>query len=74
MTTLLAISIGCLFQTLIWIILVAIVIALIIWVIQYLALPFPPIIIKLIVVLGVVICVWLLVSCLTAGHAPVTIP
>lgn len=71
---LLAFSIGCLFQTLIYIILVAIIIALIIWVIGYLEIPIPPIITKLIVVLGVVICVYFLVMCLSVGHPVTTVP
>jgi hypothetical protein len=73
MITLLAISIGCLFSTLIYILIVAIVIALIVWAIQYLGLGIPDIITKLIVVLGVVICVYFLVMCLTSGHS-VTVP
>lgn len=64
----LALSIGCLFSTIIYILIVAIVIALIVWVIQYLGLGIPAIITKLIVVLGVVICIYFLVMCLTAGH------
>ena len=71
-TLLLALSVGCLFQTLIYIILVAIVISLIIWAIGYLELPIPPIITKLIVVLGVVICVYFLIVCLSVGHPVVT--
>ncbi len=70
--TLFALSIGCLFQTLIYIILVAIVISLIVWAIGYLAVPIPPIIVKLIVVLGVIICVYFLVMCLSVGQPVIT--
>lgn len=66
-TLLLALNIGCLFQAIIWIIVVAILVALIQWVIGYLGLPFPPLVLKLLVVLAVVICVWILVSCLAYG-------
>jgi amino acid transporter len=67
----LALSINCLFSTLIWCIVVAIVIALIVWVIGYLGIGIPAIITKLIVVLGVVICIYLIVMCLAGapvGH------
>jgi hypothetical protein len=70
---LLAVSLNCLFSTLIYILLVAIVVSLIVWVIGYLGLGIPDIIIKLIVVLGVVICIWFLVVCLTSGH-PIIVP
>lgn len=69
----LAFTVGCLFQTLIYILIVAIIIALIIWVIGYLNIGIPDIITKLIVVLGVVICIYFLVICLTVGH-PVAVP
>lgn len=72
----LAVSIMCLFTTLIWIVVVAIFVALVLWLISYLGgeVPVPALVGKLIVVLGVIIAIWLIVTCLISGHPAIMAP